>query len=467
MGSHESKHKYDMIVIGSGQGGTPLAMYLAGQGLETALIEKEHVGGTCVNEGCTPTKTMLSSARVAHVAGRSKNYGVRTGDTQVNLAEVRERKRDIVEKFREGNLKGIKNQSQLDLIRGSASFTDPRELEIDLDGGGSRLIRAERIFIDTGARPAAPPIEGLERIDYLDSTSIMELGEVPEKLLIIGGGYIGVEFGQAFRRFGSEVTIFQRSSQLLPHEDEDIAEEIKGILEGEGLNVELNHEVLKVEEIGAGKLQLTATGPGGEISHEGTHLLVAAGRAPNTEELNLENTGVRTTERGYIKVNKKLETDQSGVYALGDVKGGPAFTHISYDDFRILRDNLFENSSRSTEDRLVPYTLFTDPQLGRVGLTEKEAREKDYEIKIATMPMSGVARALEVDETRGVMKVVLDGKTEEILGAAILGKEGGEIASAIQIAMMGNLSYKRLKEGVFAHPTLAESLNNLFSGEFH
>ena len=466
MGSHGSKHKYDMIVIGSGQGGTPLALYLAGQGLETALIEKEHIGGTCVNEGCTPTKTMISSARVAHVVGRSKDFGVCTGDTQVELAEVRERKRDIVESFREGNLNRIKNQSQLDLIPGTASFSDSRELEIDLEGGGSRLVRAERIFIDTGARPAAPPIEGLERVDYLDSTSIMELGKTPEKLLIIGGGYIGVEFGQAFRRFGSDVTIFQRSSQLLPHEDEDIAKEIKGILEGEGLNVELNHEVRKVEETGAGKLRLIAAGPEGEVSHEGTHLLVAAGRAPNTEELNLENTGVRTTERGYIKVNERLETDQSGVYALGDVKGGPAFTHISYDDFRILRDNLFEGGSRSTEYRPVPYTLFTDPQLGRVGLTEKEARKEGYEVRIASMPMNQVARALEVDETQGVMKVVLDGKTEEILGAAILGKEGGEIASAIQIAMMGNLSYKKLKEGVFAHPTMAESLNNLFSGEF-
>nr|AGF92845.1 pyridine nucleotide-disulfide oxidoreductase dimerization region [uncultured organism] len=465
MSTKERDSKYDAIVIGSGQGGTPLATYLAEQGMETALIEKEHVGGTCVNEGCTPTKTMIASARVAHVAGRSDDYGVHTGDTQVDLAEVRERKRDIVEKFREGNLKGIKNQSQLDLIRGTASFADSREIKIELESGSSKLVRAEKIFIDTGARPAAPPIEGLESVDYLDSTSIMELGETPEKLLIIGGGYIGVEFGQAFRRFGSKVTLFQRSSQLLPHEDEDIAGEIKGILEEEGVNVKLNHDVRRVEETEKGKRRLVATGPEGENDHEGTHLLVAAGRAPNTEELNLENTGVRTTERGYVKVNERLETDQSGVYALGDVKGGPAFTHISYDDFRILRDNLFEGGSRNTENRLVPYTLFTDPQLGRVGLTEKEAREKGYEIKIATMPMSGVARALEVDESRGIMKVVVDGETEEILGAAILGIEGGEIASAIQIAMMGNLSYKKLKEGIFAHPTLAESLNNLFSGK--
>lgn len=463
MVSHGSNHKYDAIVIGSGQGGTPLALYLAGQGMATALIEKEHVGGTCVNEGCTPTKTMLASARVAHVVSRSNDYGVHTGDTRVELAEVRERKRNIVESFREGNLSRIKNESQLDLIRGTASFTESRKLEIDLEGGGTRLAQAEKIFIDTGARPVAPPIEGLERVDYLDSTSVMELGETPEKLLIIGGGYIGVEFGQAFRRFGSEVTIFQRSSQLLPHEDQDIAGEIKGILEEEGVKVKLNHDVRRVEETEEGKLRIVATGPEGESEHEGTHLMVAAGRAPNTEELKLENTGVQTTEKGYVKVNERLETDQPGVYALGDVKGGPAFTHISYDDFRILRDNLFEGGSRSTDDRLVPYTLFTDPQLGRVGLTEKEAREKDYEIKIATMPMSGVARALEVDETRGVMKVVINGETEQILGAAILGKEGGEIASAIQLAIMGNLSYKKLKEGVFAHPTLAESLNNLFS----
>lgn len=459
MSSTKRKSSYDAVVIGSGQGGTPLSLYLADQGLKTALIEKEHVGGTCVNEGCTPTKTMIASARVAHLADRAEDYGVKTGKTGVKLSEVRKRKRNIVESFRKGNLGQIKDKPELDLIRGKASFTAPNAIEISGDDGEKRIVEAEKIFIDTGARPSAPPIEGLDEVEYLDSTSIMELGEVPDKLLIIGGGYVGVEFAQAFRRFGSEVTIFQRSSQLLTHEDEDVAEEVKEILEEDGIIVELNKEAQRVEPVPEG-VRVVTDGSSEEVA---SHLMVAAGRAPNTDSLGLENTEVETTKRGHIEVNDKLETDQEDVYALGDVKGGPAFTHISYDDFRVLRDNLFEDGDRSIRDREVPYTVFTDPQLGRVGLTEEEAREKGYDVNVVTMPMDRVARALEVDETRGMMKVVVDGETERILGAAILGIEGGEIASAIQIAMMGDLPYKKLKEGVFAHPTLAESLNNLFA----
>ncbi len=459
MNSTKRGMNYDAIVIGSGQGGTPLSLYLADQGLKTALIEKKHVGGTCVNEGCTPTKTMIASARVAQLAGRAKDYGVKTGKTGVELSQVRKRKRKVVESFRKGNLDRIKEKPGLDLIQGEASFTAPYTLEVTKNDGGVQTVEAEKIFIDTGARPSAPPIEGLEDVEYLDSTSIMELGEVPEKLLIIGGGYVGVEFGQAFRRFGAEVTIFQRSSQLLTHEDEDVAEEVREILEEDGIIVELNTEAQRVEKVPEG-VRVVTDGSSEEVA---SHLMVAAGRAPNTDSLGLENTDVKTTKRGHIEVNDRLETDQEDVYALGDVKGGPAFTHISYDDFRVLRDNLFENGDRSIKDREVPYTVFIDPQLGRVGLTEEEAREKGYDVQVVTMPMNRVARALEVDETRGMMKVVVDGETERILGAAILGIEGGEIASAIQIAMMGDLSYRKLKEGVFAHPTLAESLNNLFS----
>lgn len=459
MNSAERKSTYDAVVIGSGQGGTPLSLYLADQGLETALIERKHVGGTCVNEGCTPTKTMIASARVAHLVGRAEDYGVNTGKTEVELSGVRKRKRNIVESFRKGNLNRIKEKSGLDLIRGEASFTGPYTIEVSGNEGDKQIVKANKIFINTGARPSAPPIEGLEEVEYLDSTSIMELEEVPEKLLIIGGGYIGVEFGQAFRRFGAEVTIFQRSSQLLTHEDSDVADKVRKILEEDGIKVELDKEVQQVENFQEG-IKVVADGSAGE---GGSHLLVAGGRAPNTEGLGLENTEVETTDRGHVKVNERLETDQDGIYALGDVKGGPAFTHISYDDFRVLRDNLFEDGDRSIKERDVPYTVFTDPQLGRVGLTEEETREKGYDVKVATMPMENVARALEVDETRGMMKVVVDKQTEKILGAAILGIEGGEIASAIQIAIMGNLSYKRLKQGVFAHPTLAESLNNLFA----
>lgn len=309
MVSNDEQSRYDAVVIGSGQGGTPLSHYLAQQGLDTALIEKKHVGGTCVNEGCTPSKTMVASARVAHIAGRANDYGVNTGDVQVELSEVRKRKRDMVESFREGNLKRIKDEPRLDLIRGTGSFAGPRSLNIKREDGETSRVQADRIFINTGARPSAPPIKGLEEVNYLDSTSIMELGEVPDKLLIIGGRYIGVEFGQTFRRFGSEVTIFQRSLQLLPHEDRDIAAEVEDILEEDGINVELNSEVERVEEMRNGKVQVMASGDAENVRREGSHLLVAASRAPNTDELNLEITGVRTTDRGYVVVNEKLETD--------------------------------------------------------------------------------------------------------------------------------------------------------------
>ncbi|MFW6190952.1 MAG: mercuric reductase [Candidatus Bipolaricaulota bacterium] len=458
MKSNELNSTYDAAVIGSGQGGTPLAVYMAEQGLKTALIEREHVGGTCVNEGCTPTKTMIASGRVAHLARRSGDYGVNTGKVEVDFSRVRERKREIVESFRQGNLERIKGTKGLDLIRGEASFDGPRTLEVR-QGEDEGFIEARKIFIDTGARPAAPPIEGLHEVDYLDSTSIMELEETPDKLLIIGGGYIGVEFGQAFRRFGSEVTIFQRSSQLLTHEDRDVAEAVSSVLEEAGLDVRLGYEVRSVEKIPGG-IKVIA---GDSAEETGSHLLAATGRAPNTNSLGLGATGVNTNERGFIEVDDNLETDQEGVYALGDVKGGPAFTHISYDDFRILRDNLFEGGDRTAKERSVPYTVFTDPQLGRVGLTEEAAREEGYDVRVAKMGMDEVARALEVDETLGLMKAVVDGETGEILGASVLGIEGGEIASAIQIAMMGDLTYKDLREGVFSHPTLAESLNNLFA----
>ena len=462
MTSSVKKIHYDAAVIGSGQGGNPLAHFLAKEGYKTALIEKEHVGGTCVNEGCTPTKTMVASARVAYMADRAEDYGVHTGNVELDLSEVRERKRKIVESFRKGNLKRIKEEPGLDLIRGVASFTGPYKLRVSREAN-EKKIKAEKIFIDTGTRPTAPPIEGLENLDYLDSTSIMELGETPEKLIIIGGGYIGVEFGQMFRRFGSDVIILQRSSQLLTHEDRDIAEEVASILEEDGIKIELNSDVQKVEETDGGETLVTAEKNGENISIEGSHLLAAAGRRPNTDKLNLESTKVQTDGRGYIKVNEKLETDQENIWALGDVKGGPAFTHISYDDFRIIRDNLFGEGTASTEDRAVPYTVFMDPQLGRIGLTEKEAKEEGYDFDVAKMPMNRVARALEVDEKRGVMKALVESDTGQILGAAVLGIEGGEIASAIQIAMMGGLTYRDLKEGVFAHPTLAESLNNLFA----
>jgi pyruvate/2-oxoglutarate dehydrogenase complex dihydrolipoamide dehydrogenase (E3) component len=454
---------YDALVIGAGQGGVPLAITLAQAGRKTALVEREHVGGTCINEGCTPTKTMVASAKVAYMDRRSPDYGVQNGPVTVDMVRVRERKRDIVNNFRNGSEQRIENTNGLDLLMGEARFIGQKKLEVHLNGGETLQLTADTIFINVGARPANPPIEGLDSVPTLNSTSIMELDEVPEHLLVLGGGYVGLEFAQMFRRFGSEVTVVQRGKQLLAREDADVAEEVAKILREDGIEVLLETQAQRAEQTDGGSIQLTVHTPEGERMLTGSHLLVAVGRPPNTDKLNLDAAGVQTTERGFIKANERLETNVPGIYALGDVKGGPAFTHISYDDFRIVRTNLFEGGDATITERLVPYTVFIDPQLGRVGLTEQEAREQGRNVKVAKIPMSYVARALEVDEPRGCMKAIVDAGTGQILGCAILGIEGGEIMAMIQIAMMGGMRYTALRDGVFAHPTLAESLNNLFA----
>jgi len=454
---------YDAVVIGSGQGGSPLAGTLAGAGRKTAIIEREHVGGTCINEGCTPTKTMVASARVAYLDRRSADYGVQNGPVNVDMVEVRQRKRNIVETFRGGSEQRLEDAENLDLIRGEARFTGPKELEVRLDGGETIQLTAENIFINVGARPGGVPVEGLDAVPTLDSTTVMELDEVPEHLLVLGGGYVGLEFAQMFRRFGSEVTVVQRGPQLLSREDTDVAEAVAEILREDGVAVLLETEAQSVRQDESGGIQLTVNGPDGEDTISGSHLLVAAGRPPNTDLLNLEAAGVETDKRGHVKVNERLETNVPGVYALGDVKGGPAFTHVSYNDYQVIEANLLNGGDATIADRLVPYTVFMDPQLGRVGLGEAEAREQGRDVRVASMPMSHVARALEMDESRGMMKAVVDAGTGEILGCAVLGIEGGEIMAMIQIAIMGKLPYTALRDGMFAHPTLAESLNSLFA----
>ena len=457
-----AEQHYDAIVIGAGQGGVPLARALAGAGRRTALIEREHVGGTCYNEGCTPTKTMVASAKVAYLDRRSADYGVKDGPLTVDMVAVRQRKRDIVESFRSGGERRLRETEGLDLIWGEARFTGPRELAVRKNGGEIHLA-ADHIFINAGARPGSVRVEGLESVSTLNSTSIMELDEVPEHLLVLGGGYVGVEFAQMFRRFGSEVTVVQRGKQLLSREDADVAEAVAEILREDGIEILLEAQSRRAEQSDDGKICLMVETPGRVRTLSGSHLLVAAGRPPNSDLLNLEAAGVETDKRGFIRVNDHLETNVQGVYALGDVKGGPAFTHISYDDFRIVRTNLLDGGDASIADRPVPYTVFIDPQLGRVGLSEEEAREQDRNIRVARMPMSHVARALEVDEPRGMMKAVVDADSHQILGCAVLGIEGGEVAAMIQIAMMGKVPYTVLKDAIFAHPTLAESLNNLFA----
>ena len=454
---------YDAIVIGAGQSGGPLSTALAQAGWKTAIIERIHVGGTCINEGCTPTKTMVASARVAYLARRGTDYGVHTGPVTVDMVKVRQRKRDIVDSFRNGSQRRIESTEGVDLLMGEAHFTGPKELEVRLINGETRQLTANTFFINAGARPSKPSFSGLDSVPALDSTSIMELDVVPDHLLIIGGGYVGLEFGQMFRRFGSQVTVIQRGAYLLAREDPDVASEVAKILREDGLEVLLETAPTHVAKTGDGKIQLTVKTPTGERTLTGSHLLVAAGRTPNTDWLNPAATGVQVDKKGFIQTNEKLETNVPGIYALGDVKGGPAFTHISYDDFRIIRTNLLENGNATIHDRLVPYTVFIDPQLGRIGLSETEARAKGRNIKVAKMPMNYVARALEVDEPRGFMKAIVDAGTQQILGAAVLSLEGGEIMAMLEISMMGKLPYTVLRDGIFAHPTLAESLNNLFS----
>ncbi len=454
--------KYDAIVIGSGQGGTPLCTTLAAAGFKTAMIERAHVGGTCVNEGCTPTKTMVASGRVAYLARRGADYGVHTGDIRVDMQRVRQRKRDIVASFRNGSQGRMEKTANLDLIFGEASFTGPKSVTVTTKDGGQRELSADKFFINAGARPSVPKLDGLKDVPFLNSTSIMELDHVPQHLIVLGGGYVGLEFGQMFRRFGSKVTIVQSGGQLLNGEDPDVAQEVAHILEEDGITVLLNGRASRVTGAN-GEVDVEVAQQGRSLTVTASDLLVATGRTPNSDALNLGAAGIQVDKRGFIHVNDRLETTAPGIYALGDIKGGPAFTHISYDDFRIIRSNLLEKGNATTEGRMVPYTLFIDPQLGRIGITEAEARAQKKNMRVAKMPMTSVARSLEVDETRGFIKTIVDADANQILGAAVLAIEGGEIMAMLQLAMMGKLPYTTLKEAVFAHPTLAESLNNLFA----
>jgi len=455
-----SEH-FDAIIIGTGQGGGPLAGQLAHAGWRIAILERAHVGGSCVNVGCTPTKTMVASARVAHLARRAGDYGVTTGRVTVDQPAVRQRKRDMVTAWRGGSRKGLERWETLELIMGEGRFVGRDAVAVRVGDGKDRTLQADTILINTGARPRYPSIPGLEGVPFLDSTSVMEVDVVPEHLVIIGGGYIGLEFGQMFRRFGAAVTIIEQAARCLPKEDPDICAAMTDILREDGIRLVTGASPTHVGTAG-GELVVELAGGNGRPVVAGSHLLAAAGRQPNTDRLNLSAAGVAVDDRGFIIVNDRLETSTPGIYAFGDVKGGPAFTHVAYDDFRILRANLLDGAARTITNRVIPYTVFTDPQLGRVGMTEDEARARGGRVGVAKMAMAKVARALEMDESRGLMKAIVDLETEQILGAAILGIEGGEIMSMLQIAMLGGLKFSTLRDGMFAHPTLAESLNNLF-----
>ena len=454
--------QYDAIIIGAGQAGTPLAKKLALAGKKTVLIEKRWIGGTCVNDGCTPTKTWVASAKAAYMAGNSGPLGVKIKGYSVSMPRIKKRKDEIVHQFRDGSQRGLEATKNLTLLFGEATFTGNKTLSVKLNNGKKKVLTAGLIFINTGAKPYIPDIDGLDDINYLTSTTMLDLDHIPKHLLILGGSYIGLEFAQMFRRFGSRVTVLEKSERIVPHEDEDISEELTKILEDEDVNIRTNTVATGFKKKSGSKIVVSLLEGEDEKKLRCSHVLVAIGRVPQTDALNLAKTGVETGERGAIKVNDKLETNVPGIYALGDVKGGPAFTHISYNDYAIVYRNLIENENLSIKDRPVPYCMFTDPQLGHIGLSENDAKKLKLNYKVAKLPMAHVARAIETGDTRGFMKAIVDADTKLILGATILGPEGGETMTVLQMAMMGGITYEQIRWCVFAHPLYAESLNNLF-----
>ena len=442
--------RFDAIVVGSGQGGNPLAHKLADAGWSVALVERADLGGTCINTGCTPTKTLVHRAAVAHYAREAARWGVRVGEVSVDLAAIVAQKDRIVESFRDGQRQQVERRPNLRLVRAQARFTAPGRLE-----AAGETLESGKIFLDVGARPAIPEIPGLAEAGYLDNAAMLRLTELPEHLVVLGGGYIGMEFAQMFRRFGSRVTVVQRGPQILPREDPEIAAELQRALEGEGIAFRLDARTTGVSK-GSGGLRVALEESAGRSTLDGSHLLVATGRTPNGDTLDLARAGVETDRRGYIRVNERLETTAPGVWALGDANGGPAFTHISYNDYQIIYGNLVEGRDLSTKGRLVPYCVFTDPQLGGVGMTEAEARKAGRKLKIGRIPMTRVARAVERDETAGLLKLVVDAADDRILGASLLCSEGGELVQILVPLMRAGLPYTALKGAVFIHPTLAE-----------
>jgi len=451
------KH-YDAIVIGSGQGGVPLATNLADLGWHIALIEKGELGGSCINYGCTPTKTMISSARIAHYANVAPGFGIHPCKVRVNMAKIVARKNEIVESFRGGIQDQVDSNPNLTLYRGHGRFTSPHEIDVN----GEKLT-SEKIFINTGTRPRILPIQGLDRVEFLTNRNIMERQEVPGHLLVLGGNYLGLEFGQMFRRFGSEVTVVELGDQILPSEDPDVSQSLKEALEDEGMSFHLGSKATKVAKTPDGVEIVIQKKDGTTQTLKGSHLLVSIGQVPNSDDLGLDKAGIETDQNGFIRHDNKLETNVPGIWVIGDVKGGPAFTHVSYHDYQVIYDNLVNGKNRTIENRLVPYALFTDPELGRVGLTEREARAKGFRLKIGSLPVSQVARAIERSETNGLMKIVINADNDRILGAAILGPDGGELVQILMALMLAEAPWTLFDNSMFIHPTMAEGFFGLMA----
>ncbi|PSL46050.1 pyruvate/2-oxoglutarate dehydrogenase complex dihydrolipoamide dehydrogenase (E3) component [Chitinophaga niastensis] len=453
--------KFDAIVIGSGQGGTPLAKKLAKKGWKTAIIEQRYLGGTCINDGCTPTKAMIACAKVANTIAHSKTWGIHNNGYTIDLPYIVARKNDIVEQFRNGTAKGLESTEGVTVIFGSAAFSGHKTIRVALHNGGKSTLTAEHIFINTGATPLIPPIPGLSDVPYLTSTTMLDEIAVPKDLIILGGSYIALEMGQLYQRLGSNVMIIETAPQLVSKEDADVAAVIKKFMEAEGTRVFTGTTAERISKTPAGIAVDIITGTR-KTTLTGSHILIATGRKSQSAALQLANTNVITDEKGFIQVNDRLETSAPGIYAIGDVKGGPAFTHISYNDHLIIYKNLFENANLSIKSRQVPYCMFTDPQLGRIGITEKEALKDGIPVKIACLGMDKIARAIETGQTTGFMKAIVHANTDVLLGAAIIGTEGGETMSILQMAMLGGITAMQIREMIFAHPLYAESLNNLF-----
>jgi len=441
----------DAIVIGGGQAGPFLAVRLAQAGMKTVIIERSHMGGTCVNNGCMPTKTMVASARVAHMARRASEYGVSVGGAvSVDMKAVKARKDKIVETSAKGLVDWIEGTENLELVWETARFSGPREIT-----AGDRVFAAPRIFINTGGRPVVPDWPGLAGIPYLTNESIMDLDVLPEHLIIVGGSYIGLEFAQMFARFGSRVTVIEHGDRLIGREDPDVSDTIRQVLEGEGIAIHLNARDIAVSAMEGGGVKLNANVGGMSMTAEGSHLLLAIGRVPNVEALELPSELV-TNERGYIKVDDQLRTTAEGIWAMGDVTGHGAFAHTSYNDFEVVAGNLLDNDPRRVSDRIDTYALYVDPPLGRVGMSEAEARKSGRRVLAGKMPMTRVGRAKEKGETQGFMKVLVDADSEQFLGAAFLCTEGDEIVHTILDAMAGKVPYTVIKRAMHIHPTVSE-----------
>jgi pyruvate/2-oxoglutarate dehydrogenase complex dihydrolipoamide dehydrogenase (E3) component len=452
---------YDLVLLGSGTGSKVLAWTFGQEGKRVATIERKYLGGACPNIACLPSKNIIHSAKVASYFRRGREFGIESDAFTVNMSQVRDRKRkmvsDLVDLHRANYQK-----SGVDLILGSGRFVGPRTVEVLQADGKTRRLRGTNVIISTGTRAALDPIPGLAQAQPLTHVEALELDQVPEHLLVLGGGYVGLELSQAMRRFGSDVTIIERSSRLVPQEDDDVADALRSLIEDEGIGLLLNARVQRVSGTSGQRVTVVLEQEGREKTIVGTHLLVAAGRTPNTEDIGLELAGVELTASGYVRVNDRLETTAPGVWAVGDVTGGPKFTHISYDDFLVIRDNI-NGGNHVTTGRQVPFCLFTDPELARVGLSEKEARAQGIPYRLFKLPMDGVLRARTLSETRGFLKALVESDGERILGFTALGVDAGEVMSAVQIAMIAGLPYTRLRDAILAHPTLMEGLIPLFS----